>query len=212
MKTACSALFHLLPESWLGKRLDGDWQMMVVSPKVALACECKPKKGEDLREELQTSLAYEMSEINTLPDAGIALRADRVEALRAQEFGGLQNPSVDICVRAGTALMLVKCKYKAMPETSIVKSVKTFHETVCRKFDASQIFYSHEGVHAFLDERIVLFNGESKEKVVSMFNRLKLEDADSSLRRYLITDTYGFWMKYRNVVECNASDDGKGRP
>lgn len=205
MKTACSALFHLSPESWLGKRLDGDWQMMVISPKEALACECKPQKGETLREELRTSLAREMSEINALPDAGIALRADRVEALRAQEFGELQNPSVDICVRTETALMLVECKYKAMPETSIVKSVKTFHETVCRKFDASQSFYEHEGVHAFLDERIVLFNGESKDMVVSMFNRLKLEDTDSSLQRYLIMDTHDFWMKYQDVVVCEGA-------
>lgn len=200
MKTACSALFHLSPESWLGKRLDGDWQMMVVSPKVALACECKPKKGEDLREELRISLAREMSEIDSLPDAGVALRADRIEALRAQEFEEPQDSSVDICVRAGTALMFVECKFKAMLETSIVKSVKTFHEIVCRKFDAAQSFYEHEGVHAFLDERIVLFNSESKDKVVSMFNRLKLEDADSSLRRYLIMDTHDFWMKYQDVV------------
>lgn len=43
MKAACSSLFHLSPESWLGKRLDGDWQMMVISPKEALAYECKPR-------------------------------------------------------------------------------------------------------------------------------------------------------------------------
>lgn len=205
MKTACSALFHLSSESWLGKRLDDGWRL-VVSPKEALACECKPAKGEILREDLRASLEHELAVIWSLPDTGVALRSDRIEALRAKEFGESQNPSVDICIRTETAILLVECKYKAMPETSIVKSVKTFHETVCRKFEATQSFYAHEGVHAFLDERIVLFNGESKDKVVSMFNRLKLEDADSSLRRYLIADTYGFWMRYRSFVACDASD------
>ena len=96
--------------------------------------------------------------------------------------------------------MLVECKYKAMPETSIVKSVKTFRETVCRKFDASQSFYAHEGATSFLDERIVLFNRESKDLVVSMFNRLKLEGPDSSLRRYQIMDTHDFWIMYASEV------------
>ena len=204
MKPLRSALFFLSPESWLGKRLDGASQSMVISPKETFLDECRPKKGAPVSEELQTSLVHEMSEIESLSDAGVALRADHIEDLRVKEVGGSRNPSVDVCIRAGTALMLVECKYRAMPETSIVKSVKTFQEKVCRKFDASQSFYAHEGVQTFWDERIVLFNCESKDKVLSMFRRLQLEDSDSSLRRYLILDTRDFRVKYGDVVmrEC----------
>lgn len=50
-------------------------------------------------------------------------------------------------------------------------------------------------------ERVVLFNCDSKDKVLSMFRRLCLEDADSSLRRYVILDTHDFWARYHDMIE-----------
>ena len=117
MMTLRSSQFFLSPESWLGRWLDSDGQALVVLPKVALSHECQAQKGETVPEELRMSLEREMSEIDAIPDTGVALRSDRVEALRAREFGESQNPSVDVCIRAGRALMLVECKYRAMPET-----------------------------------------------------------------------------------------------
>lgn len=96
--------------------------------------------------------------------------------------------------------MLIECKYKALPETSIVKDIETFNSKVARKFDVSQTFYRHEGAHQFYDERIVLFNGDSVDKVLSMFNRLLLEEEDAGLKQYVITDTHGFRRAYWQMV------------
>ena len=199
MRRAYSELFHLSPESWLGRKLDADTQL-VVSPKVALTFECRMNKGESLSAALQSSLDGERAEIDTMSEEGVALRADRIEALHVRECGGSANPSVDICIRAGSVLMLVECKYKALPETSIVKDIETFNSKVARKFDASQTFYRHEGAHQFYDERIVLFNGDSVDKVLSMFKRLLLEEDDEGLNRYVITDTQGFHSRYWKMV------------
>ena len=194
-KTVKSTFFHLSPKSWLGKRLDSGRQE-VVSPKEALVCECKPPKNEPIQEALQPSLERELSVISSLPTDGFALRTDRVETLRAKETGEPLRPSVDICIRAGKSLLLVECKYRAMPETQIVKSVKTFQNTVARKFDASQSFYANEGATRFFSDRIVLFNAASKDKVLNMFRRLQLEETDSPLRIYKIMDTEGFWSTH----------------
>lgn len=53
MRRAYSELFHLSPESWLGRKLDADTQL-VVSPKVALTFECRANKGESLSAALQS--------------------------------------------------------------------------------------------------------------------------------------------------------------
>ena len=194
-----STFFHLLTGSWLGKRLDNGLQQ-VVSPKEALACECQPRENGAIQESLQASLARELSVISTLPTEGFALRTDRVEVFRAKETGEPLRPSVDICIRAGDSLMLVECKYRAMPETQIVKSVKAFQNTVARKFDTSQSFYANEGATRFFSDRIVLFNAASKDKVLNMFRRLQLEDTDSPLRMYKIMDTEGFWATYHEII------------
>ena len=195
-----SALFHLSPESWLGKKLDADARL-VVSPKVALSFECQPTKGAEASKELKERLVSEQGVIDGLPDVGFALRADRIEALRGKEFGDGQCPSVDLCIRTRESLILVECKYKALPETSIVKSVKVFNSTVARKFDAAQSFYRHEGARQFFDERIVLFNGDSVDKVLSMFRRLQLENEGRPLRQYVIVDTNGFWSRYSHLFD-----------
>lgn len=194
-----SELFHLAPESWLGKKLDADARL-VVSPRDALAFECRTNKGEPLSAALHSSLDGERAEIDNMSEEGMALRGDRIEVLHVKECGGLTNPSVDICIRAGNALMLIECKYKALPETSIVKDIETFNSKVARKFDVSQTFYRHEGAHQFYDERIVLFNGDSVDKVLSMFNRLLLEEEDAGLKQYVITDTHGFRRAYWQMV------------
>lgn len=144
-----SELFHLAPESWLGKKLDADARL-VVSPRDALAFECRTNKGEPLSAALHSSLDGERAEIDNMSEEGMALRGDRIEVLHVKECGGLTNPSVDICIRAGNALMLIECKYKALPETSIVKDIETFNSKVARKFDVSQTFYRHEGAHSFM--------------------------------------------------------------
>lgn len=199
MRRAYSELFHLAPESWLGKKLDADARFVVL-PKAALAFECGTNKGDPLSAALQASLDGERAEIDNMSEEGMALRGDRIEALHVKECCGLTNPSVDICIRTGAALMLVECKYKALPETSIVKDVETFNSKVARKFDASQTFYQHEGAHQFYDERIVLFDGDSVDKVLSMFNRLLLEKEDKDLKRYVITGTHGFCRAYWQKV------------
>lgn len=194
-----SELFHLAPASWLGMRLDSGRQE-IITPKKALARECLPSKGDKLDEALKQSLAYESMVIDGLPDIGLALRSDKVEAKRAREFGESKFPSVDVCVRAGESLMFVECKYKAMPETSIVKSIDEFNVKVVRKFEASQCFYSNEGATLFFGDCIVLFNADSKDKVISMFRRLQLETEGASLQQYKIMDTADFWERYKSII------------
>lgn len=194
-----SDLFHLSSESWLGKRLDSGRQE-VVSPKRALACECKPNKGDTVVEVLKASVERESAVIDGLPEVGFALRADRVEAKRAEECKEQALPSVDVCIRTGAALMLVECKYKAMPETSIVKSIDAFNSYVVRKFESSLSFFRTEGASSFSSDRIVIFNAASKDKVISMFRRLQLELNDKSLSKYKIMDTADFWMQYESEI------------
>ena len=197
-----SELFHLSPESWLGMQLDSG-QQEVISPKKALACECKSNKGDAVPSVLKASLEQEMVAIKKLPEVGFALRCDKIEEKRAKDAREQQLPSVDACIRAGGVLMLVECKYKALPETSIVKTIKEFESKVVRKFEASELFYRHEGVNSFLPDRIVLFNADSKDKVINMFRRLQLETGGSLLRRYKIMDTADFWMNYESVICCD---------
>ena len=199
MTMSKSELFHLAPESWLGLRLDSGRQE-IITPKKALACECLLNKGDKLDEALKLPLAQESRMVEELPDIGFALSSDKIEAKRAKECGESPSPSVDVCIRAGENLMLVECKYKAMPETSIVKTIDAFNFTVVRKFEASRRFYLHEGAHSFVDDCIVLFNGDSKEKVISMFRRLQLETEGTSLRQYKIMDTADFWQQYESVI------------
>lgn len=61
MATMMSAMFHVDPSSWLGKRLD-DGRQECCSIGVALAYECRPNKGERLSPELQDYLAAESKE------------------------------------------------------------------------------------------------------------------------------------------------------
>ena len=194
-----SELFHLSSASWLGVRLESGRQE-VVSPKKALACECKPNKGDTVADVLKASLELESAVIDGLPEMGFALRADRVEAKRAEECKEHASPSVDVCIRAGTTLMLVECKYKAMPETSIVKSIDAFNFYVVRKFESSMSFFRTEGANSFFNDRIVIFNAASKDKVISMFRRLQLELNDKSLNQYKIMDTADFWMQYEAEI------------
>ena len=199
MTMSNSELFHLASASWLGVQLDSGRQE-IITPKKALAYECLPNKGDELGESLKLSLVQESMVIEGLPDNGFALRADKVEARRARECGESTSPSVDLCIRAGEDLMLVECKYKAMPETSIVKTIEAFNFSVTRKFEASRCFYRHEGAVSFIDDCIVLFNGDSKDKVISMFRRLQLEPGGVLLRQYKIMDTTDFWNQYESVV------------
>lgn len=201
MTMSKSELFHLSSASWLGLRLDSGRQQ-IITPKKALACECLPNKGDKIDETLKLSLAQETTVIEGLPDIGLALRSDKIEAKRARECGGEASPSVDMCIRAGEDLMLVECKYKAMPETSIVKNIEAFNFSVVRKFEASRRFYSHEGAASFIDDCVVLFNGDSKDKVISMFRRLQLETdtGGALLRQYKIMDTADFWNRYEPVL------------
>ena len=194
-----SELFHLDSASWLGSRLDSGRQE-IVTPKKALAFECLPNKGDKQDEALKLSLAQESMVIEGLPDIGLALRSDKVELMRARECGETTSPSVDVCIRAGEDLMLVECKYKAMPETSIVKTIEAFNSKVVRKFESSRCFYLHEGAASVNEDCVVLFNGDSKDKVISMFRRLQLETEGALLRQYKIMDTAEFWNQYESVV------------
>ncbi len=196
---ADSATFNLSPDSWLGLRIDSGRQE-VVTPRKALAFECRPNKGEEVEEPLKSSLAQEVVVIEGLPDEGLALRTDRIEKQRAAELKKPLAPSVDVCICAGHNLMLVECKYKAMPETSIMKSVDSFNRYVARKFEASKRFFLHEGARSLGNDRIVLFNADSKDKVLSMFMRLQLESDGSSLRQYKIMDTADFWKQYGSCI------------
>ena len=199
MTMSKSEFFHVTSESWLGLRLDSGRQE-IVTPKKALVCECLPNKGDKLNEVLKQSLERESLVINGLPDIGSSLRTDRIEDKRSKECGESASPSVDVCIRAGDDLMLVECKYKAMPETSIVKTIDAFNFSVVRKFESSRRFYMHEGAHSFVDDYVVLFNADSKDKVVSMFRRLQLEAGGASLQQYKIMDTADFWKRYESVV------------
>ena len=199
MNTTKSELFHLSSGSWLGVRLDSGRQE-VVSPKKALACECKPNKGDTVADVLKVSLERESVVIDGLPEVGFALRADRIEAKRAEECKEQASPSVDVCIRAGAVLMLVECKYKAMPETSIVKSIDAFNFYVVRKFESSLSFLRTEGASLFSSDRIVISNSASKDKVISMFRRLQLELNDKSLSQYKIMDTADFWIQYEAEI------------
>ncbi len=199
MTMSRSELFHLKAGSWLGSLLDSGRQE-VVTPKRALACECKPNKGDSTNGMLRESLKRESLVIEGLPDVGFSLRADRIEVMRARESGESRSPSIDVCARAGENLLLIECKYKAMPETTIVKSIDAFNFSVARKFDASRRFFSKEGANSFVEDYVVLFNADSKDKVVSMFNRLQLETGGASLRQYKIMDTADFRERYGSVV------------
>jgi len=195
MPPVLSSLFLIEPGSWLGNQLDCG-KLESVSLKVALAHECRPNKGESYRDAVRIALNRETMTIEELTEDGHALRLDRIEALRAQSCGEDTQPSVDVCIRMRDNLMLVECKYKAMPETSIVKSIAAFNHSVVRKFSASHSFLAHEGACRFHDDKIVLFNADSKEKVLSMFLRVCLEDAGKALREYRIMDTVEFWSTY----------------
>lgn len=195
MLPVLSSFFLIDPGSWLGSRLDCG-KLESVPLKVALAHECTPNKGAKCRESLQIALDRELMTLAGLAEDGHALRLDRVEALRSQSCGGDAQPSVDVCIRMREELMLVECKYKATPETSIVKSVAAFDRSVIRKFSASHSFLTHEGACQFHNDKIVLFNADSKEKVLSMFLRVCLEEEGSALQEYRIMDTVEFWNTY----------------
>lgn len=199
MKSQLQTTFGLNPSSWLARKLD-EGRCQICTLKEALACECRPNKHEELRSDLRESLEAELGVITALPNGGFVIRCDQVEKLRASELRESPKPSVDICSGAGPELLLVECKYKALPETSIVKTISAFDYNVGRKFVATESFLRNEGASAISSQRIVLFNAESKDKVMSMFKRLPLEvdGDDSDLKSYLIMDTMEFHANFGN--------------
>jgi len=207
MARALSASFRVAPTSWLGSRLDSGTRD-VCSVRTVLAFECKPNKGELPRVDLQEALDPESIIIGRLPDAGMALRGDRIEEIRAAEFKEERMPSVDVCVAGADALLLVECKYRAVPETQIVKSVESFRFNVARKFEASLSFLVQQGATDFAEDRVVLFNAESKDKVVSMFKRLQLQDDAEELKAYCLMDTKDFWKRYQQEI-CTDRQEGE---
>ena len=199
MKPQTQTLFGLEPTSWLVRQID-EGRCQICPLKEALACECRPNKHEELRSDLCELVEDELGVITALPNGGTAIRCDLVEKQRASELGEGQKPSVDICSGAGPELLLVECKYKTLPETSIVKTISAFDYNVGRKFAATTSFLRNEGVPSISSKRIVLFNAGSKDKVLSMFRRLLLEedDDDNDLRSYLIMDTMEFHANFAN--------------
>lgn len=207
MKLQPQTLFGLNPSSWLARQLDAG-RCQICTLKEALAYECRTNKHEELRPDLRESVEVELDVIAALPNGGTAIRCDQVEKLRASKFGEEQKPSVDICSGAGPELLLVECKYKASPETSIVKTISAFDYNVGRKFAATTSFLRDEGMSSISSQRIVLFNAGSKDKVLSMFRRLLLEvdDDDNDLKSYLIMDTMEFHANYKNQFIVQAED------
>ena len=208
MKPHALTSFGLEPASWLARQID-EGRCRVCTLKDALACECRPNKHEELRFDLRESVEAELGVIMALPNGGFAIRSDQVEKLRASELRESPKPSVDICSGAGPELLLVECKYKALPETSIVKTISAFDYSVGRKFAATESFLRNEGVSSISSQRIVLFNAGSKDKVLSMFMRLQLEvdDDDTDLKSYLIMDSMAFYAKFANhfIVQEDAT-------
>jgi len=204
MSQRLSALFRVSSAEWLGLCLDSGIQD-VCSIRSALAFECKQKKGQSPRLDLQEALDREMAVINQIPDVGFALRGDNVEKARAAEFKEDLMPSVDVYVAGTGELLMVECKYRAVPETQIVKSVESFTDSVARKFDAAIAFLKSQGAAAIANDRIVLFNAESKDKVISMFKRLQLQDDATALKPYCVMDTEGFWQTYQQTI-CQQSE------
>lgn len=196
-----SAAFLADPASWLGSRLDAmPCKVEVIPLKEALMRECEPGKGGCVREFLRNAIADEKAAIEALPSDGQSLRGDQVEKLRKREKGGEERPSVDVYLRMPDCLMLVECKYRAHPDTAIVKSVEAFDRAVMRKFRASREFLACQGCRALAEDSVVLFNAESKEKVLSMFLRLQLQDDRRTLRSFRILDTCGFRDEYMKTV------------
>ena len=203
MTMPTSSLFHLRPDSWLGGLLDSGRQE-VVPPKAALSFECRQNKGECIREDLVETLQREQVAIESCPSCGHALRGDRVETARAYMACEDHKPSVDIVMALPETLLLVECKYKALPETRIVKTIEAFDANVMRKFRASREFFSQQGATAFAPDAVVLFNADSIDKVASMFNRLKLENDAEELRFYKVMDTAQFDQTF---LQAFATED-----
>lgn len=202
MPSKLSEQFHVCPDSWLGLRLDGSGHNHVYSMRDALRLECKAGKGESSQPDLQNALEEELQLINRLPAGGPALRGDVIEAAWSSELRVDKHPSIDVLSSGADDLLLVECKYRAMPETQIVKTIEAFRYNVSRKFDATISFLSEQGVHGIADVRVVLFNAGSIDKVRNMFNRLRLEDEDSELSVYRLMDTCDFGKRYADRFSC----------
>lgn len=192
MAYATSEQFYVSDASWLGQRLDSKIQF-VCSLSEALAFECKPNKGELPDPALRSALSEELLVIDASPGLFLAIRGDGVESAWASEMRTDKRPSVDVFVAHANGLLLVECKYRAIPETGIVKSVRSFQENVSRKFQSSIAFLTGEGARLIVEEKIVLFNSESIDKVLSMFERLKNEDDAEELMSYRLMDTRTFY-------------------
>lgn len=205
MPSKLSDQFHVCSDSWLGLRLDGSECNQVYSMREALAFECKAGKGESPQSDLQNALKEELQLINQLPEGGLALRGDVIESAWSSEFRVDKRPSVDILSRGPEDLLLVECKYRAMPETKIVKTIEAFRYNVSRKFDATISFLSEQGVQRVADVRVVLFNAGSIDKVLNMFNRLRLEDEDSELSVYQLMDTCDFGKRYADRLAAREN-------
>ncbi len=193
-------IFHIAPDSWLGVRIRSGRQEIVLLKK-ALMYECRLQKYVEADEPLHRMIEAELRVINVLSDKGYSLRVDGVETARAEESQESRQPSVDIAVSMPACLLMVECKYRAFPETSIVKSIEAFTANIVRKFEASQRFFEQEGCTSFCPERIVLFNALSKEKVISMFRRLQLENEGRLLHHYKIMDTADFWRHFETKLQ-----------
>ena len=147
-------------------------------------------------------MAAELKTIASLPNGGCALRGDKVAKLYAREMGICARKSVDVCADSTSGILLIECKYRAQPETQIVKDVRSFRENVLQKFEETVSFLAEQTTRRIYGRFVVLFNAESLQKVNSMFMRLKLEDDDRRLfANFDILDTksfcisYGDWMK-----------------
>lgn len=202
MPSKLSEQFHVCPDSWLGLRLDGNEHNQVYSMREALKFECKAGKGESPQPDLQNALKEELQLIDQMPAGGLVLRGDVIEAAWSSEFHVDKRPSVDILSSGADDLLLVECKYRAMPETQIVKTIEAFRSNVSRKFDATMSFLTEQGVHGTADVRVVLFNAGSIDKVLNMFNRLRLEDEYSELSAYRLMDTNDFGKSYADRFSC----------
>ncbi len=185
--------FAVKDGTWLVSRIH-EGKVNVSSLCDALKIECVWKEGQGISKDI---LDKELQVINEVPQHISCIRCDKIERLSAEESHRSQQKSVDICCQISDEMLLVECKYRAIPETCIVKTIKAFNSKIVEKFENSSSFLTNFLNKPFSDDRVVLFNHESIDKVLNMFRRLRLEhDEVHQLANYVIVDTAGFLEHY----------------
>ncbi len=189
--------FPVRAGTWLSARIH-DGKVQVLPLRDALKVECTWCEGVKCSEDV---LEEESQVIDSVPCDVSSIRSDKVERLAAREAERPQRSSVDVCCRMTTEMLLVECKYRAYPETGLVKNLDAFNSEIVQKFENSSSSLGEFLGLPFSDDRVVLFNHESVDKVLSMFNRLRKENDDvHHLASYVIVDTSEFLNRYFPAV------------